>query len=408
MVLPKAKARVNVGPQLEKLVRTHGEIAQAKEAYHARRAAAKEEKKWEPPEYNLSEDKQERFGKCFELWCDPGHHDLTRKSAMKLFKDAGICGPDKSQVPSVTVDLLFEKHKQPRNRKITFEEFVYMVLEMSGKVDVEMETLVGHILDQVGEGPDFHNVSVQPGLARSTAEGDLTGPEKFFYDKATFTGSHTKGGPRAIDSTDGYLHGFQALIHREHIQNDSVQRKKAVEAFDPKASTKKPRSLASRGPERFADPSTFTGTHKQGGPKAVDGKALKYRPLPRHEPKPPEVKRMTDPGRGPERFYYDKGTFTGAHRHGGPDATYRTAGGYHDFSKLIHRDHVQDDHHHRRKSGDEDSCGGVQSAPPLVSVDSSQATVDPASGGARGSTRGSQLGSRSGSMSFQPKSRVSS
>eukprot|EP00392_Amoebophrya_sp_AT5.2_P001438 g1440.t1 len=308
MVLPKAKVRAGVGPQLEKLARAHNEVQAAKDAYFARREAEREEKKIQTPDYELSDEKQDALGKCFELWCDPGHHELTRKACMKLFRDAGICGQDKTQVPPHRIDLLFEKHKMPKVRKICFTEFVYMLLEISALVDVEVETLVAHILEQVGDGPDFHNVSIQPGLARSTPDGDLTGPEKFFYDKGTFTGSHTKGGPRAIDSTDGYNHGLHALVHREHIQNDHVQRTKAQEAFQPPTRTSKsgagitrsmPVSRSGggknrapvRGPERFADPETFTGTHKSGGPKAVEPKSLSFRPAPRNEVKPPEVKR---------------------------------------------------------------------------------------------------------------------
>eukprot|EP00929_Paragymnodinium_shiwhaense_P083053 TRINITY_DN4409_c0_g2_i2.p1 TRINITY_DN4409_c0_g2~~TRINITY_DN4409_c0_g2_i2.p1 ORF type:complete len:547 (-),score=167.06 TRINITY_DN4409_c0_g2_i2:63-1703(-) len=58
---------------------------------------------------------------------------------------------------------------------------------------------------------------------------------------------------------------------------------------------------------------------------------------------------------GPERFFYDKSTYTGTHRHGGPSSTGNGTvgkGGYSDLSKLVDRDHIQDDWLQRRKSLD--------------------------------------------------------
>ncbi|CAD7957237.1 unnamed protein product [Amoebophrya sp. A25] len=440
---PKSKARASVGPQLEKLVRTMNEVQRAKKEFLSRREAARQRRR-QPPEFTLSAEKQEGLGKCFELWCEPGQAEIPSKFVIKFFRDSGIIGTDESQLPSVDIDLLFNKHKKPKERRISFTEFVYMLVDIAAKVDVELETLVAHILEQVGEGPDFHNVSVQPGLARANHEGDLTGPEKFFYDKSTFTGTWTNGGPKAIDSTHGYLKGFQSLVHREHIQNDHVQRKKATDAFSPatrrsqgladggssrssfstgtpgsstaqlvhahqvvvaqrsssgeeassssRASGRRRRSSASkgnsggrristnrnneeqhgglveedeedrndalRGPLKFADPSTFTGTWRKGGPQHVEPKPLNFRPSGRtsstgdaSSTKPVrQSKRETDASKGPERFYYDKKTYTGSWKNGGPDAGQRTSQGYHDFSSLVHRDHVQDDHNNRRKS----------------------------------------------------------
>mmetsp|Transcript_76271 Transcript_76271/g.246986 ORF Transcript_76271/g.246986 Transcript_76271/m.246986 type:complete len:444 (+) Transcript_76271:122-1453(+) len=54
---------------------------------------------------------------------------------------------------------------------------------------------------------------------------------------------------------------------------------------------------------------------------------------------------------GPERFFYDKSTYTGTHRNGGPSVlgggVPKT--GYSDLSELVDRDHVQDDALHRQK-----------------------------------------------------------
>merc|ERR1719242_2166647 len=55
--------------------------------------------------------------------------------------------------------------------------------------------------------------------------------------------------------------------------------------------------------------------------------------------------------RGPERFFYDKSTYTGTHRNGGPDVLGNglQKEGYADLSELVLRDVVQDDDLNRRR-----------------------------------------------------------
>jgi len=55
--------------------------------------------------------------------------------------------------------------------------------------------------------------------------------------------------------------------------------------------------------------------------------------------------------RGPERFFYDQSSYTGAHKAGGPDIRSGGNGGYSDLNKLIDRDHVQNDMLQRKKHG---------------------------------------------------------
>ena len=45
--------------------------------------------------------------------------------------------------------------------------------------------------------------------ATATDVKDVKGPERFFYDKSTYTGAHSKGGPsnpyKGGDGEDGYM-----------------------------------------------------------------------------------------------------------------------------------------------------------------------------------------------------------
>lgn len=54
------------------------------------------------------------------------------------------------------------------------------------------------------------------------------GPERFYYDKSTFTGAHKAGGPVHYDDDGGGGYSdLKNLIARDHVQNDALQRKKA-------------------------------------------------------------------------------------------------------------------------------------------------------------------------------------
>lgn len=60
---------------------------------------------------------------------------------------------------------------------------------------------------------------------------------------------------------------------------------------------------------------------------------------------PPPVRARSKSPRGPERFFYDRSTYTGTHRHGGPSFVGNglpKEEGYGDLSDLVNRTHVQD------------------------------------------------------------------
>lgn len=60
--------------------------------------------------------------------------------------------------------------------------------------------------------------------------------------------------------------------------------------------------------------------------------------------------------RGPERFFYDKSSYTGVAQKGGPSHYDDDgSGGYSDLSWLINRDHVQNDWLHRKLKESVDS-----------------------------------------------------
>eukprot|EP00434_Breviolum_minutum_P026150 symbB.v1.2.023119.t2/scaffold2087.1/size89970/4 len=87
------------------------------------------------------------------------------------------------------------------------------------------------------------------------------GPERFFYDKTTYTGVHTCGGPNTV-CKDNFIaslrHGLKLSMF---VRNPGLQ----------------PRSYpfnlpgGNKGPERFFyDRTSYTGVHQCGGPTVID------------------------------------------------------------------------------------------------------------------------------------------
>ena len=82
------------------------------------------------------------------------------------------------------------------------------------------------------------NIQSDGGI-NSNDRGDkkvVRGPERFFYDKTTYTGWHKKGGPSAWNDWDGKrgYGGLEQLINRDHVQNDWLHRKQGIVTNDPK------------------------------------------------------------------------------------------------------------------------------------------------------------------------------
>ncbi|CAJ1332116.1 unnamed protein product [Effrenium voratum] len=88
------------------------------------------------------------------------------------------------------------------------------------------------------------------------------GPERFFYDKLSYTGVHTCGGPDTVHK-DSYVSSLRGgLRPSRFIRNPGLQ----SSALSPSGT-----STAGRGPERFFyDKDSYTGVHTCGGPKVID------------------------------------------------------------------------------------------------------------------------------------------
>eukprot|EP00929_Paragymnodinium_shiwhaense_P083051 TRINITY_DN4409_c0_g1_i1.p2 TRINITY_DN4409_c0_g1~~TRINITY_DN4409_c0_g1_i1.p2 ORF type:complete len:278 (-),score=40.57 TRINITY_DN4409_c0_g1_i1:417-1181(-) len=143
---------------------------------------------------------------------------------------------------------------------------------------------------------------------RSSSKG-MYGPERFFYDRNSYTGTHAKGGPEHVAKGVG--------------SGSDVGWKRPVE-----------RELVSRGASKESTTSAGGPTllPRRGGQSASDAvrdmmdsaKPAEFKSAQAAGPDPGALARQGSAGRlsrrlvGPERFFYDKSTYTGCHTRGGP------------------------------------------------------------------------------------------
>ncbi|CAE7041175.1 unnamed protein product [Symbiodinium natans] len=116
------------------------------------------------------------------------------------------------------------------------------------------------------------------------------GPERFFYDPTTYTGVHKNGPPTTVD---------KELVQQIVRDPSPRSRSASVASLSPRARA----ASASMTPRASG---VFT-SFKLVSP---DGDSPRRRTIAGGS--------LDDIRYGPERFFYDQGTYTGTHRHGGP------------------------------------------------------------------------------------------
>jgi hypothetical protein len=181
--------------------------------------------------------------------------------------------------------------------------------------------------------------------------------ERLFYDKASYTGTHKRGGPTIVGNglvKEGYS-DLSELVNRDNVwQDDFVaprQRRVGPANASAKDNAMEDAPITSNStliwPNRlYYDKSAYTGICKQTSSDfpghVVDFAELVDRDRRPHQlsnatgresPKTIHQKMSPQAGRGPERFFYDKSTYTGCHKQGGPTSS----GPYTGLGELIDR-----------------------------------------------------------------------
>lgn len=142
------------------------------------------------------------------------------------------------------------------------------------------------------------------------------GPERFFYDKSTYTGAHSQGGPSTTDTdkvndlsemTRPELRGPAQVVHSSGPLGSGCEQGGKC-TFKFARCTKCGRSESSLGGPPVRPSSRVTATL----PAADEGTAaVRVSRSPITDNRAPT---------GPERFFYDKSSYTGTHTRGGPES----------------------------------------------------------------------------------------
>eukprot|EP00971_Amphidinium_carterae_P290430 5766437-Amphidinium_carterae.1 len=146
----------------------------------------------------------------------------------------------------------------------------------------------------------------------------MRGPERFFYDKTTYTGTHTQGGPDHVPKGNG-SHNDETWKRPTSGGNPTLLTAGSTAADKlsnpPSRPTSDEKRAASKG--RASNTLAHAGLTGTMGSARLASKAAEARSASREGSRPL---------RGPERFFYDKNTYTGTHANGGPSSVAKGGG----------------------------------------------------------------------------------
>ena len=181
-----------------------------------------------------------------------------------------------SLVSATTFDLIFARSKSRGRRRLDFNQFL-IALDMVGqRLNLSIEEIIRAVC----------TIRTDDHLTRRGGESKTSqrGPEKFYYDVSTYTGTQayrtSRRGAEESPTSSARIIDLKDIVNRDH------------------------------GEKWVSTPQTGTTTMR--------------RPL-----TAPFRNDDSTPVRGPERFYYDRATYTGIHKHT-PSRTSKSLGEYND------------------------------------------------------------------------------
>lgn len=235
----------------------------------------------------------------FHGYC--GVSDMDGRTFVRVLKEADLFD---EKFRLADADVAFAKTKKKGQRKLEFKEFTEALAHVAIKKNLDHEELIEMICLDTWNGDDS-------GSPASAVVLEGLSPQRLYCDKESYAGA----GISRLSSSSLHTSGVitpEALVNRD-------------------------RELAASSLRRNAGGSDSEHLSSQNWTQEI-----KFAPPPR--------KQGISQIRGPERFYYDRSTYTGTHRNGGPSIVGNglPKTGYGDLSELVRRDHIQDDALNRR------------------------------------------------------------
>mmetsp|Transcript_30084 Transcript_30084/g.56435 ORF Transcript_30084/g.56435 Transcript_30084/m.56435 type:complete len:178 (+) Transcript_30084:70-603(+) len=141
------------------------------------------------------------------------------------------------------------------------------------------------------------------------------GPERFFYDKSTYTGTHANGGPERVAKGAGSAPDRSWKRPSKDLEEEMTHLARVTLLSQQGGRPPSPLRVGAgvSAPSKVSTP-------RRGSVPAPTG----ARPNSKGRPgsKGPGTGRVV----GPERFFYDKTTYTGTHTRGGPSSVAKGGG----------------------------------------------------------------------------------
>uniref|UniRef100_A0A7S2PB64 Uncharacterized protein n=1 Tax=Zooxanthella nutricula TaxID=1333877 RepID=A0A7S2PB64_9DINO len=183
-----------------------------------------------------------------------GSKEMDGRTFVKCLKDARLL--DGHALTMVDADLIFAKCKTRGARKIALDEFTRCLAMVATKKGVSMNHTVGAVVNAAR--PDYES-GATCATSAAGASASVAGPERFFYDKSTWTGTHRKGGPTLIGGgvEDGDVVRVSDLVRRDLVLEDGLHRKK----------------MGSSGLPTLLGNDVIVGRRRQNSPRATGEKS---------------------------------------------------------------------------------------------------------------------------------------
>lgn len=284
-------------------------------------------------------------GQAFHAFA--GGPRMDGRAFVKCLREAGLL--DSSKVRAAEADLIFTKCRPKGERKIDLMLFRQALSMVAAKLDVEDTEVFASVRSAGGTAAGRRPASPEPKAKNEPKATNAAGTNRskqLFYDRSSYTGTHKNGGPTLLGSG---MYEHDVISDQELVNRSLVARHKSA--------------LGQYG---------LQGLHSDEEPPSLPQSPLqRERAVSKEVPSERSASKEVVRGRGPERFFYDRSTYTGTHRHGGPEVLGNgmPKKGYSDLSEVVDRDTVLDDALHRRqrsKSHSRDSTPDGRRLPTLL------------------------------------------
>ena len=172
-------------------------------------------------------------------------------------------------VPATTFDIIFARAKARNRRRLDFNQFLIALDLIGQKLNLSIEEVIRAV----------NTIQIEDQLTMRNAERSRAshrGPERFYYDSSTYTGTHRLRKSTVVGNEIDDTPSSRVLDLKEIVNRD--------------------------GNERWATPKTPQRGTTVRRPSTV----------------PTKIVSESSPVRGPERFFYDKSTYTGIHKQNNP------------------------------------------------------------------------------------------